>query len=98
MARLPLAHYWMATALLLASGCAQAASASPSVGDTARPKPKHSDAVVLRVEFTGPPIVPIGRWPLASIYADGRVITQVPKIDSYPGPALPSLQIQQVKP
>src|SRR5262245_35919644 len=69
----------VATALMLASGCAQAAGSAPGVGDTADPNSKHGDAVVLRVEYVGGFVTPsflYSRLPVVSIYADGRVITE----------------------
>ena len=35
----------------------------------------------------------MGRYPTVAMYADGRVITEGPQIDIYPGPALPNLQV-----
>ena len=37
----------------------------------------------------------LARLPIVVVYADGRVITQGPQIDIYPGPLMPNLQEQQ---
>jgi hypothetical protein len=42
------------------------------------------------------PSATIGRLPLVSVYADGRVISEGPVIAIYPGPALPNLQEQRI--
>src|SRR5262245_24547752 len=91
----------VATALVLTSGSAQAAGSSPGVGDTAGPKPVHRDAVVLRVEEIGgllPLVTYYSRLPTVSIYSDGRVITEGPRNDAGPDPALPRTGLQQIKP
>ncbi|BAL90431.1 hypothetical protein AMIS_52110 [Actinoplanes missouriensis 431] len=59
------------------------------------------DAVVLRVHHRGgfvPPQFLVGRLPLVSVYADGRVITEGPTTLIYPGPALPNLQVARISP
>jgi hypothetical protein len=51
---------------------------------------------VIRIEQTGGMIAPWEtlRWyPTVALYADGRLITQGPQIEIYPGPALPNLQV-----
>lgn len=35
-------------------------------------------------------------YPSVAVYGDGRVITQGPQIDIYPGPALPNLQVTRI--
>jgi hypothetical protein len=42
------------------------------------------------------PSVTVGRLPLISVYADGRMISEGPVIAIYPGPALPNLQEQRI--
>jgi hypothetical protein len=54
-----------------------------------------ADGLVLRAELTGgfvSPGVIVGRLPMISVYADGRVITDGPVEAIYPAPALPNLQ------
>jgi hypothetical protein len=58
-----------------------------------------SEGLVLRVEHTGGFVTPsmlAARLPLVSVYADGRVITEGPVLEIYPGPALPNLQVQEI--
>jgi hypothetical protein len=38
----------------------------------------------------------LGRIPSWSLFGDGRVITEGPQIEIYPGPALPSIQAQMI--
>ncbi len=49
----------------------------------------------MRIELTGGFIAPwltLDRYPTVALYADGRLITQGPVAELYPGPALPNLQ------
>lgn len=66
-------------------------------GGTNPPTPADPDAVVLRVEVTGG-FVPYGylltELPVFTLYADGRVITQGPIAEIYPGPLMPNLLIR----
>ena len=58
-------------------------------------KPVDPDQVVFRVTWEGGFVTPeslLARLPIIVVYADGRVITQGPQIDIYPGPMLPNLQ------
>lgn len=96
---------WTAAAvsLLLISACAGKAttdgSAAAAPGETAAARVVA--APVIRVRQSGgfaSPSTYLTRLPLVSVYADGRVITQGPQIAIYPGPALPSLQVQQIDP
>jgi hypothetical protein len=60
-----------------------------------------ADDVVLRVQYRGgfvPPQFLLGRLPVVSVYADGRVITEGPVALIYPGPALPNLQVARITP
>ncbi|GLY00305.1 MULTISPECIES: hypothetical protein [Actinoplanes] len=95
--------------LLLLSACARSGAAGTSAGTSAGPVLERgsatpypsSDVVVLRVESRGgfvPPHFLVGRLPQISVYADGRLITEGPVALSYPGPALPNLQVQQLTP
>jgi hypothetical protein len=86
-------------ASLLAAALALAACAGG--GDAgAAPSPEPLPAgLVLQVALTGGFTTPqelASRLPLASVYADGRVLTQGPQIAIWPSPALPNVQVQQV--
>ncbi|GAA4712964.1 hypothetical protein Prum_058090 [Phytohabitans rumicis] len=37
-----------------------------------------------------------GRFPVVSVYGDGRVITEGPVVAIYPGPALPNIQVRRI--
>ena len=85
----------LTAALLVLAGCAQRG------GATAAPSPSPSAelpadaALVLRVEYVGgfvPPEMLAGRLPIASVYADGRVIVEGPMPAIYPGFAWPNVQ------
>ncbi len=91
-------------AVLAAGGCAQpgggptaaGASAAEVREDVALPE---DGGLVLQVEYSGgfaTPRAGVGRLPLVSVYADGRVITQGPVAAVHPGPALPNLQVATV--
>ena len=59
--------------------------------------PTGANDLVLRLTVAGgfvPPGVDITNVPLISVYGDGRVISPGPQIMIYPGPLLPSLQVQ----
>jgi hypothetical protein len=92
--------------VLLLGACARPGTAAdagaPAAGEpitesaTADP-----DSVALRVEYRGgfvPPQYLLGRLPVVTVYADGRVITDGPVPLIAPGPALPNLQVQQITP
>jgi hypothetical protein len=86
------------TMIMLSAGCARADGA-PAGGAT--PYRYDADAVVLRVQWVGGFVMPsalLTRLPLVSIYGDGRLITQGPQIEIYPGPALPNVQVQHIDP
>ena len=93
----------LALALLLLTACAERgdAGAAPSpTGTTAGTAtlPADDAALVLQVEHTGGFVTPettVGRLPLVSVYADGRVVTQGPVAAIYPGPAWPNVQVHQ---
>jgi len=93
----------LALALLLLTACAERgdAGAAPSATDPAPETatlPADEAALVLQVEHTGGYVSPettLGRLPLVSVYADGRVISQGPVAAIYPGPAWPNVQVQQ---
>jgi hypothetical protein len=70
---------------------------SPSTAPTATPDtPPDADVAVVRIEQTGgmmPPWETLRWYPSVVFYGDGRLITQGPQVDLYPGPALPNLQV-----
>jgi hypothetical protein len=85
-------------------------SGAPSAPPSSAPSTKPSTAtcgvatwatgpndLVLRLRLAGgfvPPGVDQTNIPVVSVMGDGRVITQGPQIMIYPGPLLPSLQVQ----
>jgi hypothetical protein len=78
---------------LIATACSVAVGGAPSGSPSA--KPVDPDQVVFRVSWDGGFVTPeslLARLPVIVVYADGRVITQGPQIDIYPGPILPNLQ------
>ncbi|MEX5269621.1 hypothetical protein [Kocuria sabuli] len=89
------------TALLLVAACGPRAS-----GGDGRPSPGPepgpglpAEGLVVQVAHTGGFVTPqllAARPPLVSVYADGRVVTQGPRIEIFPPPALPNLQVQHV--
>ncbi|HEY6056737.1 MAG TPA: hypothetical protein VIV06_01835 [Candidatus Limnocylindrales bacterium] len=73
--------------------------ASPSPNPSASPSAGPGASLLFRVEWEGGFVAPsalIGRLPIVSVYADGRVITQGPQIEIYPGPILPNLQVRRI--
>jgi hypothetical protein len=86
----------------LLSGWAQAVgpgAAGASASDA--PAPQGADNLVLRADSFGgfvPADMTVGMLPAVSVYADGRVITDGPSPLSYPGPALPHVQVQMITP
>jgi len=95
-----------AVTLFLLSACAQpivdgAAGALPSGSAVPPAIPGDEDALVLRVAHTGGFVgsdATTSRIPPISVYADGRVIFEGPVVLSYPGPALPNIQVQVISP
>jgi hypothetical protein len=91
------------TAAVVATACVGAAGAA-NPGSPAAPSavpPVDRDAVVIRVDWDGgfvPPGVQLGRLPLVMVTADGRVISQGPQIEIYPGPLMPNLQVRTLTP
>ena len=85
---------------LLLSACAEGGpdTAAPSPGPAL---PDEPAALVLQVEHTGGFVSPettIGRLPMTSVYADGRVVSNGPVAAIYPGFAWPNVQVQQADP
>ncbi|MBM7085334.1 hypothetical protein [Micromonospora humidisoli] len=90
---------WVAVVpvVLLTAACAGQDGAG--VAPDAAPLTLPADVAVLRIDQTGGFVRPetnVTRLPSVSVYSDGRVITQGPTILSYPGPALPNLQVRTV--
>lgn len=78
---------------LVAVACVGSTGAAPSGSPSG--KPLDPDQVAFRVRWDGGFVTPemlLGRLPIIVVYADGRVITQGPQIDIYPGPLMPNLQ------
>lgn len=78
---------------LVATACVGTAGAAPSGSPSG--KPLDPDRVVFRVRLDGGFVMPealLARLPIIVVYGDGRVITQGPQIEIYPGPLMPNLQ------
>jgi hypothetical protein len=83
------------SAVVVGACVAPAAAANP----TASPVP-DPDTVIIRVDREGgfvPPSVTYGGLPVL-VTADGRVITEGPRIEIYPGPLLPNIQVRTLTP
>jgi hypothetical protein len=92
-----------AVSLILLSACARttATTAADGTAGTGSSGSVAGEAPVLQVKQTGgfvPSSTHVTRLPTVNVYDDGRVITQGPQIAIYPGPALPSLQVQRIDP
>ena len=89
-------------AVLALSACGQptgGTGAQPSPTGPAAELPSDGDALVLRVARGGgftPPGSDLSLLPLVSVYRDGRVLSQGPVIEIYPGPAWPNVQVNRV--
>ena len=74
-----------------------APSGSPSGGSTGSiSHPTGPNDLVIRYEERGGFVAPqalLTRYPIVSVYGDGRAITEGPVPAIYPGPALPNLQV-----
>jgi hypothetical protein len=93
----------VAVTLFLLTACARPGEVPGGTGPSGPESsaPADADALVIRVERIGGFVAPdqmLGRLPVVSVYADGRVITEGPQILIYPGPALPNLLVQQLDP
>lgn len=96
--RLAMPAALLMTALVATACVAPAGAANPTASPAT---PKDPDAVVIRVDWEGgfvPPSVLVSRLPILLVTADGRVITQGPQIEIYPGPLLPNVQVRQLAP
>ncbi len=61
--------------------------------------PTGSDQLVLRMDVGGgfvAPLYSLRQIPSFSLYGDGRLVTEGPQIEIYPGPALPNLLVQPI--
>ncbi|MFJ6194661.1 hypothetical protein [Micromonospora sp. NPDC092111] len=90
---------WVAVVplLLLTAACAQ--QGDPTGAPDAAAPSYPDDVAVLRIDYTGGFVTPetvATRLPGVSVYGDGRVITQGPVPLSYPGPALPNIQVRTI--
>ncbi len=89
----------LVVALLLGTAaCAERGGSpgSPSPSSTAALPDGGDGTLVLQAEYTGGFVTPEStpsRLPLASVYADGRVIVEGPVAAIYPGPAWPNVQV-----
>ncbi|MGY1833644.1 hypothetical protein ACI79P_00860 [Blastococcus sp. SYSU DS0510] len=87
---------------LLLSACADAAGGGAGRAPAADPSPSPAEedaTVVLQVSEVGgftTPAMLAGRLPSATLYADGRLITDGPVIAIWPAPALPNLQVYRL--
>jgi hypothetical protein len=92
----------LATAVLLGlAACGQHGAANSPPPPSASAQPAATGSLVLRVQDTDgfvSPTATTARLPLVSVYADGRVISGGPVIETYPPPALPSLQEHRIAP
>lgn len=79
---------------LLAVGCGRLTDAGDGGGIE---HPTGPNELVLRMDIGGgfvPVEYALAQFPQWSLFGDGRLITEGPQIEIYPGPALPSLQVQ----
>lgn len=87
---------------LVGRSAAGAAIATPSAAPRAAGTPvagEPSRQLLLRIELSGgfvPVEVNVTRLPLASVYADGSVVTEGPMIEIYPQPILPNLRVTKL--
>jgi hypothetical protein len=86
------------TVALLAAACGRLNDAGGGAPDEIS-HPTGPNDLVLRWEYTGGFVAPesiLGRIPSLSLYGDGRLVTEGPQIEIYPGPALPNLRSQTI--
>jgi hypothetical protein len=80
---------------LLVAGCGRLTKAGSGGID----HPTGPADLVLRMDVGGGFVAPsyeLRRIPTWSLFGDGRIITEGPQIEIYPGPALPSVQVQTI--
>jgi hypothetical protein len=86
---------WLVALSLLVAGC----GGLTTPGSGGIDHPTGPAELVLRMDVGGGFVAPayeLRRIPTWSLYGDGRIITEGPQIEIYPGPALPSVQVQTV--
>ncbi|WP_327006224.1 hypothetical protein OHA72_02370 [Dactylosporangium sp. NBC_01737] len=84
-----------ATLVLLVAGCAAESTGGATSGSVSY----GPDDLVVRVDVSGglvPVAMTVTEVPALSVYGDGRVVTNGPVIEIFPGPALPNVQVQQI--
>ena len=84
----------MLAALSLVACVGSAGAAAPSPTPSESPKPVNPDLPIFRVSWEGGFVTPemlLGRVPMVTVYADGRVITEGPQPAIYPGPLMSHL-------
>lgn len=84
---------------LLAAGCGRLNDTGPGGTGDGIDHPTGASDLVLRWEYVGGFVSPeslLGRVPAFSLYGDGRLITEGPQIEIYPGPALPNLLVRTI--
>jgi len=85
----------IAAVALLLTACGRLAR----LGDGGIDHPTGADDLVLRVDVGGgfiPVEYTLRNFPSFALYGDGRLVSQGPQIEIYPGPALPSLLVRTV--
>jgi hypothetical protein len=87
-------------ALALGAGaCGRLSGTGGADGSTGISHPTDPDRLVLRVETGGGFVAPtyeLRRIPGFSLFGDGRLVTEGPVIEIYPGPALPNVLVRTV--
>jgi hypothetical protein len=81
------------------TACAKATTGSGGGSAGGIEHPMGPNDLVLKVETGGGFVAPATHYkelPSFALYGDGRLITQGPQIEIYPGPALPNLQVRQI--
>jgi hypothetical protein len=82
---------------LLAASCGR--STGTGGDDSSIEHPTGANDLVLRVDTGGGFVAPswaLRQIPQFSLFGDGRLITEGPQIEIYPGPALPNLVVQTI--
>ncbi len=88
----PAALFLASLSLVACVGSAGAAAPTPTPSTS--PDPVNPNTPVFRVSWDGGFVTPemlLGRMPIVTVYADGRVITTGPVPAIYPGPLMPNL-------
>jgi hypothetical protein len=89
------------TGLMIGACAASVGAANPAPAASPTNDTPDPDAVVIRVDLEGgfvPATFTYGRLPVVLVTADGRVYTQGPQIEIYPGPLLPNVQVRTLTP